>query len=47
MPGFAAVELALEDTDPYRNCHHWDVADRLDDGARSSIVRKASWSAFI
>ena len=32
MPDFAAGGVALEDTDPYRNCHHWDITERLTDG---------------
>jgi uncharacterized protein len=45
MPGFAAGEMALEDTDPYRNCHHWDITDRLADAEAQAWLRTipAAW----
>jgi len=29
LPLFSGGGIALEDTDPFRRCHHWDVAHRL------------------
>ncbi|NUP48259.1 MAG: FxsB family radical SAM/SPASM domain protein, partial [Catenulispora sp.] len=29
LPSFAGGGIAVEDTDPFRRCHHWDVAQRL------------------
>ncbi|GAA1977676.1 FxsB family cyclophane-forming radical SAM/SPASM peptide maturase [Catenulispora subtropica] len=31
LPTFASGGIALEDTDPFRRCHHWEVARRLPD----------------
>lgn len=37
--------LTLEDTDPYRHCHHWDTTDRLPDADAQSWLRTipAAW----
>jgi uncharacterized protein len=42
---FAGGGIALEDTDPFRRCHHWDVAQRLSDAnaARWSRAIPAAW----
>ncbi|WP_194915995.1 FxsB family cyclophane-forming radical SAM/SPASM peptide maturase [Catenulispora rubra] len=29
LPMFSGGGIALEDTDPFRRCHHWEVAQRL------------------
>ncbi|NUR62185.1 MAG: FxsB family radical SAM/SPASM domain protein [Catenulispora sp.] len=39
LPSFAGGGIAVEDTDPFRRCHHWDVAGRLPDGDASAWLR--------
>ena len=45
LPTFAGGGIALEDTDPFRRCHHWEVAQRLsyDDAATWTRTIPAAW----
>jgi uncharacterized protein len=40
MPDFAAGQITVEDTDPYRrHCHKWEVTGRLDEDEASAWLR--------
>lgn len=45
LPSFASGGIALEDTDPFRRCHHWEVAQRLPDSEAAAWGRTvpAAW----
>ncbi|ACU76778.1 Radical SAM domain protein [Catenulispora acidiphila DSM 44928] len=45
LPSFAGGGIALEDTDPFRRCHHWEVAQRLPDSDATTWIRTvpAAW----
>lgn len=38
LPSFAGGGIALEDTDPFRRCHHWEVAQRLPDSDAANWI---------
>jgi uncharacterized protein len=48
LPTFAGGGIALEDTDPFRRCHHWDVAQRLSDADAAAWMRTvpAAWEVL-
>ncbi|MFD0631012.1 HEXXH motif domain-containing protein [Catenulispora yoronensis] len=39
LPAFAGGGVAIEDTDPFRRCHHWEVARRLPGQEASAWLR--------
>lgn len=45
LPTFSGGGIALEDTDPFRRCHHWEVAQRLSDADAATWTRTipAAW----
>lgn len=45
LPSFSGGGIALEDTDPFRRCHHWEVAQRLSDEDAATWTRTipAAW----
>jgi uncharacterized protein len=45
LPAFSGGGIALEDTDPFRHCHHWEVAQRLSYGEAAAWMRTlpAAW----
>ena len=45
VPVFSGGGIALEDTDPFRRCHHWEVAQRLPDSEAAAWTRTvpAAW----
>ena len=45
LPSFAGGGIALEDTDPFRRCHHWEVAQRLSDSDAATWIHTvpAAW----
>ena len=45
LPIFSGGGIAVEDTDPFRRCHHWDVAQRLpaSDAAAWLSAIPAAW----
>jgi uncharacterized protein len=49
MPDFAAGQVALEDCDPYRDCHHWAITGRLDEADAGAWLRTipAAWDILV
>lgn len=49
MPGFTAGQIAVEDTDPYRDCHHWPITGRLEDAeaAQWLVAIPAAWDILL
>lgn len=45
LPLFSSGGIALEDTDPFRGCHHWEIASRLPNREASVWTRtiRAAW----
>lgn len=39
LPSFAGGGIAVEDTDPFRRCHHWEVARRLPEADAAAWLR--------
>ncbi|MBW8804774.1 MAG: FxsB family radical SAM/SPASM domain protein [Catenulisporales bacterium] len=39
LPMFASGGIAVEDTDPFRRCHHWEVTRRLPDADADAWLR--------
>ena len=46
LPLFSGGGVALEDTDPFRRCHHWEVAQRLPERDAAMWIRAipAAWN---
>ncbi|MEY9905593.1 uncharacterized protein ABIA35_001809 [Catenulispora sp. MAP12-49] len=45
LPAFSTGGIVLEDTDPFRRCHHWEVAQRLPEADAAAWTRTipAAW----